>query len=464
MLDIGSLGVSSVFGKLCWTISLMLMMRALGPEHYGALMVLWSLVGILAPLTDAGFSQLLLREGARRPAWIAPILRCAVLSRLILGAVIVYILVLVTRCSVSPIATLGVGVLVLAVVAPLLDSFFLTATAVAQTEQRISQLSAWRVTGFASLPIMLFLALPSLPQVQASAGAYAFASFLTLSGFFLTRACNARQELDNAPAQPPPFSKLTMEALPFLFMGIAATAYGKIEVAVLGTVRGVEDAGFYHAAYQGILLVFSLSEIVFTAIFATLYRTGARPELLESRWRPICRMLCTISVLALPPLWWHAAEVMAFLGGAEFAEAAPLLRALLPMLALLPAAAALNFLLLLDQPRARATIDTACVLITALLVLLVARMPDAWWSALAASVAYAGACIAAATVTRECGLRLPWVLDFARASLIILPSLLLWLVPWPAWWIGAIAQVSIGAILLIIFRFIGPRDLHDLAH
>ncbi len=458
LLDLGSLGASNALGKLLWSVSLMLMMRTLGPDAYGSLVVIWSLAGLLAPVTDLGLSQLLLREGARDPDRVRSLLRRSLLARTLLGGMAVALLATAAMLDIGGFGKLGIGVVALAAAAPLLDGFFLTVTPLAQAERRVGLLAAWRVASFALLPLLLLGLYRVIPALPASALAFLFASAVGLSGFFLSRG---RSTL---PAgTPEPWRRTLTQSLPFLFMSLAALSYGRTEVVVIGLWGKTTDAAFYHAAYQVVLLVFSLSEVFFTAVFASLYRANAEPTALLRAWPPIARALSALAVLALPPLWWHAKDVMTLLGGADFSVAGPVLRALLPMVAILPLSAALNFLLLLNRPEHRAGIDSACVALTALLVALSALSGDVVLAALAASTTYIVACALGWFAVARLGLRLPWGADLARATVIAMPAALLMLPDWPVWWVGVGAYVGMATLLLYASGYLRLAHLRPLA-
>lgn len=459
LIDLGSLGASNALGKLLWSVSLVMMMRLLGPDDYGTVVVIWSIAGLLSPLTDLGLSQLLLREGARQPGLIRVLLCRSLLARAALGLLAIVLVVVVTRSGSGPLATIGVGVLALAAAAPLLDGVFLSATALAQSERRIGLLSVWRVTSFALVPLLLLGLYRILPGLPASALAFLLASAIGLIGFFVMRG-NASP----ATAVVAPNWRDTLAlARPFLFMSVAALSYGRAEVSVIGLHGSTTDAAFYHAAYQVVLLVFSLSEVVFTAVFARLYRANADIAMLARCWTPILRSLVMLCVLALPPLWLYADEVMMLLGGDDFASAGPVLRALLPMVAVLPLAASMNFLMLLDRPEQRARIDAVCVLVTVVILLFSASL-GAVWAATAASFCYGVASAVAWFSVARLGLPLPWAKDFAKAVTIVLPAACLLAFDWPSWWLGAAAFLVAALTLLYASRYLRPHDLHDLAN
>lgn len=458
LFDLGSLGASNALGKLLWSVSLMIMMRILGPDDYGTLVVIWSIAGLMAPLTDMGLSQLLLREGTRQPAIIPHLLRRSLLARATLGGVSIIAVTAIVESGVGPVVTIGAGLIALIAAAPFLDGAFLTMTALAQSERRIGLLSVWRIASFALLPLLLLALHGALPGLTASAIAYLLASAVGMIGFFAMRG---RMPPVAAPAAS--WRTTLAQARPFLFMSIAALSYGRAEVAAVGLFGTTVDAAFYHAGYQVILLVFSLSDVVFTAAFAGLYRANADRETLARCWPPLLRALLVMMVLSLPPLWWYADDVMTLLGGEDFAAAGPVLRALLPMVAMLPLAASLNFLMLLDRPDKRAAIDTACVLATVVLVLLLSASGSVVHAAMAASACYAVACAVAWFLVARLGLRLPWVKDAARAVLVALAASTLLMLDWPSWWLGAIAYVGVAAALLYAFRYLRLDDLRELA-
>lgn len=463
LLDLGSLGASNAIGKLLWAASLMLMMRALGPDRYGQLVVVWSVAGLVAPLTDLGLSHFLLREGAREESRAPQLLRLGLALRVLLGIVVVLIAIGMSHMASAPGAGLPVLVLALAAAAPLFDAAFLTATASAQINGKITLLAGWRLTGFVLLALSLLLLLPHLDALTTSAGVHAGASFVALSGYFVCERNRNRTAPLTGRATAAPIRHTLLQARPFLFMGVAAIAYGKVEVAVLGVAADEQSAGYYHAAYQVVLLTFSIPEVLFTATFATLYRAGACPEQLLHRWRPIRRVLCAMTAIVAPPLFLYAQEIMVVIGGTPFAQAGSVLRCLVPMIALLPAAAAFNFLLLLDRPHERALIDTGCILGTATVVLMLAPSFGVAAAAAGASLVYAAACIVALSRTGAAGIRLNWLADLLLALLVASPSVLLWLPSWPHWTIGAILQAAVAAGLLYLSGYVRLADLRTLA-
>ncbi len=456
--DLGSLGASNALGKLMWSVSLVMMMRVLGPDDYGALVVIWSIAGLLAPLTDLGLSQLLLREGTRQPAMISHLLRRSLMARATLGLASILIATWAIRSGSGPLSMISAAVIGLVAAAPLVDGFFLTLTALAQSERRIGLLSAWRVAGFALVPLLLLALYRVLPGLPASAIAFLLASAAGITGFLVMRG-----RAPAVPGPPPPdWGSMLVRARPFLFLSVAALSYGRAEVAVIGLLGSPADGAFYHAAYQVVLLVFSLSEVVFTAVFADLYRANADPATLARSWPPLRRALMVVVVVALPPLWVHAGQVMMLLGGEDFSAAGPVLQALLPMVAMLPLAAAMNFLMLLNHPETRAAVDTGCVLTTVALVFLVTPPGGAVYAAVAASTCYAAACAWAWWRVAALGLRLRWVKDAAYAVLITLPAALALAWDWPYWWMGAVAFVGAALALLYAFRYLRLDDLREL--
>lgn len=459
VLSVGSLGAANIIGKLCWVLSLMLMMRALGPEEYGLLAAIWSLFGFIAPLTDLGLSQLLVRDGARDPSLRAYLLRGAVACRLVIGGVAVAGMLLLSAWLDGPFSHAGWLILFVAALPPLFDGAFQTATAVAQLESRLVLLSACRVFGFALLPLMLLYSLFTYDNGVAAAGSYAAASLIALLGFFvLRRNPEASTPLDS----PLAFRRLARQALPFMFVSTAALAYGKLEVVAVGMIEGTAASAYYHLAYQVVLLAFSLPEVFFLAILANLYRVRGDVPRIERKWGPICDLMCAYCSIVLPGLVWHAADIVAFLGGEGFRGSAPVLWALLPMVALLPASTSMHFLMVLDQPARRAWIDLACVAITVPMVAMMTALGGVVPAAAVASAIYGAAVWVAWRVVAGMGLRLQWLRPMGLGILTVSPSFVCWALPWPTWWFGAVVQAMIASLLLIGTGFIGKRHVISL--
>ena len=456
LLDLGSLGAANVLGKLLWAISLAMAMRLLGAQAYGELVVIWSVAALLAPQTDLGFSQLLLREGAREREFIPPLLRRALLARAVLGIAVVA--ALAVGAGTTSFTALPPLIVALAAAGPLVDAVFLTATPLAQAEGRLRLYCFWRVASFALMPLLLLAAWTLGAGVAGVAGGWVAASVFGLAGFFIGRG----RPPGLMPARSLPWRPTLARSLPFLLMGTVALSYGKLEVVVLGTVADPSQAALYHAAYQVLLLVFSASDIFFAALFAGLYRAHAAPDRLGLVWPQISRVLAALAALAFPVLWWHGESLMRLIGGEDFALAGSVLRGLLPMILLLPLGAALNFLTLLDRPGWRAALDFACVLATAMAALFFAARLQASGLAWIASSIYGLTCLLAWMAARSLGLRLPWMRDTALALLSVSLALPVFWLAWP-WWSTALLFASAGIGLLVLFGRLGLQDLGRLA-
>lgn len=460
LLDVGSLGASNLAGKLLWALSLAIAMRALGADNYGYLVVIWSIAGVLAPLTDLGLSALLLRDGARYDEKIGSLVVAATITRLVLGVTVV--------ASLAAVAVLGgfngipICTVVLAALGPLVDAGFLTATALAQVKHRLRLLAAWRIASMATLPLLL-LSMGRGLGTSGVAGSWILASAIGLAGFLATESITgARGRTDRARLSFIDVRKMLCAGSPFLLVGLAAISYGKVEVGVLGLFIGTEQGGLYHAAYQVILLVFSIGEIIFAALNAHLFRAHASVDVLAEKWPPIARILCVIAVIFFPLLWVNAAPLMQFVGGVDFAAAGPVLRGLSLMVLALPVAAALNFLVLLDRPMLRATLDAVCVIVIAVFAIPAAiYFGGAVGVAWCASIAYVVICFLALWKVRRLGLRMPWVSDFCKASVTSLVALgLLWT---PMHWLlTSMAYAATVLTLLFAFRFLKPEDFSKL--
>lgn len=458
--DTGSLGASNLAGKLLWALSLSIAMRVLGPNEYGRLVVIWSIAGILVPLTDFGLSALLLRDGARRSEMIAPLAIAATVTRFVLGLII--IILLVTTMALGGFDNGPPTTIALAALGPLVDAGFLTATALAQVKHRVRALAVWRIIGMATLPLLLLCAGQTLDTVGI-ASSWVIASAIGLAGFLATLyASRSDKEIAKTANWTVDVRQLLRAGLPFLLVGMASISYGKAEVAILGTLTGSEQGGLYHAAYQVILLVFSIGEILFAALNANLFRANANASLLAQKWPTIARILCTVAVVFAPILWMHSTPLMQLIGGREFHNAGPVLRALVPMILALPIAAALNFLVLLDRPLLRASLDAVCVVATAIAAALttpfaIGAVGVAW----IASVIYAGTCFIALWRAHRLGLRMPWVSDFGKAALAGLAAIgLLWI---PVHWLLTSAAYALTVlILLFVSRFLALADFGKL--
>ncbi len=223
-------------------------------------------------------------------------------------------------------------------------------------------------------------------------------------------------------------------------------------MALLGAGGRTAAAGVYHITYQLILVVYSVSGIYFTVVYPRLYRHLGDTRAVAEDFQDTARWLSLLAWAATPPLLLFAAPILRLIGGDALAGSANLLQILATMILLVPASAALNFLLPMDRLRTRLLCDIVGIAITAAGAALAALWNDVAFAAVMAVVGYAVAvALAHVFFSRQIiGLTAATIREFlssgVRAGAAVL--LVAWL-PLP-WWLGCATYLAVYALLLIL--------------
>src|SRR5437764_10046311 len=78
---------AKVIARLIALVTVLYMIRKLGPAHYGSFAVLVNLTAIVSVVLDLGFNVLFVREGAREHSQIQRYLRNVMTMRLVMSAI-----------------------------------------------------------------------------------------------------------------------------------------------------------------------------------------------------------------------------------------------------------------------------------------------------------------------------------------------------------------------------------------
>ena len=457
LISLSALGISNVFGKLLWAASLAIAMRYLEPQAYGVLVTLWSAAGMLAAGTDLGIGQLLLREGVRQPAAAPALLRHAFLLKSVVSAATV---AFVCMLSLYGALDFGIGVIPLAIVfsAPLLDHFFTLATVLAQIRHRLPVLALWRVVTFACIFLGILAAVRHDTGMTGISLAWSAATLAGLCGL----GWHLRERSRRASSNVPGLSGTHRLALPFLAINLLALAYGRLDVLVLGTLGSPEFAGHYHAAYQVILLVYFVPELLFTVAYPALYQCHGNVAALSSAWRVITRWQAALALALAPVLLVFGTDIMALIGGKNFLAAGPILSVLALMVMTLPASSALHFLVLTDNAALRMRIETGIICSSSVAIAVFAFGRQPVMAAASAALLYSVGCLYAWCRLGGLGFRLPLLIVPWRVLAAAFAAFwLLWL-PLP-WWLCALFYMLCLTSAMFLLRFIDLRELDHLS-
>lgn len=252
-----------------------------------------------------------------------------------------------------------------------------------------------------------------------------------------------------------------VQGTPFLLTMVLALAYYRVDTVLLGFLGSNEEAGIYSAQYQIILILYSISAMVFTVVFPDLYRRAHDHAYMQQRFRRIARYLHLLAWLVAPWLFSYANDIMTALGGEPFAAHSVGLRVLSVMLFLFLAAIALNFLTALDRLKARIYCELAALVITIVGGVIAIPTYSISGMAMVANLAYAVSGAGALVVlVRDHRTDLgPVGSDFLRIGFAVAPVMVLfYFFGFPHWWQGVAVFLLLSLSSLTLLRFWDEED------
>lgn len=451
---------TNVVTKACWALILILLLRKLGATSFGVLATLWSGAAIAAGFTDLGTSQALLRAGSRDHASARRLAGHSLRVQAIVTAATI-VLLAVGFWAILPIGRFPPWqrdwVIVLGVAAPLIDRFQALFTVCSQIGGNYSIYSKVRSGYFICLLLLLAGVLWSEGGLLAVSAAY-FGLTVVFAALMGTGTWGLLPSATIA-AHTSPVKALLWQGLPFLLITTLTLAYGRIEVTILGLFGHTATAGSYHVMYQLVLLVYSIAGMFFTITYPRLYGHRGDPTALVDDFRDTVRWLSLLGWSTALPLWLFAQPILHLMGGTELATYAPLLKVLAAMVLLIPASAALNFLLPADMLRIRVGCDVVGIIVTAAIAAWAAIHNLPIWIAGGAVMGYAVAVALSHITLRGTlpGLTRILLAEFAGIGLRMLPgAILAWWAP-GNWWLKLTIFIITGAVLLLTHKSIVRR-------
>lgn len=452
--------LSNALTKLLWAGSLVLLMRHLGPEQYGLLAAVWAFSGVAAGMTDLGSSQALTRECSRNenslPAFFRSVMTIKLVCTLPAWVAVTVISAYWFPAGSAPMATM---LLVIAVAAatPFLDSFSGPMSAVTQVKHRMDIFSKWRSGYFLAVFVFFFWLSRNAAGVLQISGAYlavtgiALLLFLwQLRKYLATPECPAHAGI----------GIVLKHGAPFLLTSALALAYYRLDVTLLGALGSAQAAGIYSAQYQVILLMYSVSAIVFNVAFPDLYRNSHDHLYLTTQFRRISRYLNLLAWLTTPLFFLYAREIMLLLGGERFTQQHEGLRILSLFIPMYVFAVALNFLTSLDDLRARIRCETWGVALTGIGGLVAIPAFSVAGMATVAIFSYMVSGVYALRILqKKHGFHLrPVASDFVQMGLKASPAFLALLIPDLAWWLKSMLFGGLFFLSLTMLHFWDAQD------
>lgn len=444
-------------GVLLSVGSAALLFRHLGVVDGGRYVLVTSVATIAVGLTEAGLSTLGVRELAQRPASD----RTALLRNLLGLRLLLSCAGIVVACGYAAAIGYGdrlvVGV-ALAGIALLLQGTQTVLTVALQAELRLWAVTladlVRQVTGVLGIVVLVLVGAGLLPFLGALvvAGASGVAAAILL----LRGAAPLRPGFDTAF-----WRNLLALTLPFALASAIGTIYLRLGMVLIDRIADARETGLYALSFRIVEVAVQVPALAVGATLPILAR-AARDDADRLRYA-VQRTLetsMTLGAFAAAGLVSGAPAIVAVVGGAEYAEAAAVLRwhalALAASFAYQPYAFAL-----LSMGRTRAVLGTSLLALTVSAVATVTLASSLGAEGAAAAAALAECCLSlacAVLLPRHGGPRLSYafllrlliVSGAGLAPALVLPAV-------PAALVGALAFVAVAWILGLI-----PPELREV--
>ncbi len=124
-----------------------------------------------------------------------------------------------------------------------------------------------------------------------------------------------------------PLAKTLMkESLPLLFSGFAILIFMKIDLIMLGQMKGNTEVGIYSAAVRVSELWYFIPTAVVSSVAPKIYAAKKESEILYyKRMKQLLRLLAFISIAISIPMTFFSGNVIGIMFKSGFAEAGPIL-------------------------------------------------------------------------------------------------------------------------------------------
>lgn len=308
--------------------------RYLGPEQLGLLAFAQAVFGLAVPVTDLGLQPILIRDFSVRHDW-RETLATAVTRQTAMGAAVTAVAgaaVLWTRGISTDIVLLVVAVTPIPLLGVLSTTFRTYHEAVGRTRRIVTTALTATLTSAVSKVLLVVLGAP-LWTIGAAITLDALILFMGhLRGIPARRSLRSlRQRADREVAR-----RLLKESWPLLLAGVGVTIFMKVDVVMLGILRGDQEAGIYSAAARLSETWYFLPTAAMAALRPILSRLYADGE--HTAYTRVLRQFMVtaalVGYLLVGGTWLAADLIVSILYGPDFAASSAVLRvhvAVLPL-------------------------------------------------------------------------------------------------------------------------------------
>jgi len=268
---------AKVVARMVALVTVLYMVRWLGPPHYGSFSVLVNLTAITSVMLDLGFNVLFVREGARHHEQIQRYMR-NVMSLRLLMSVIGFLLL---AALVIPI---GLGALLLpGFVLMVLTSY---SSLLRNGLYAVQQLGYEAVAVVLESLILLALVVYGVRTRQGVAyfvWAYAI-QYAFSCVYFAVVLASKRIAMIGWRLEPALLREWFWKGLPFALTFVLTIIYFRIDQPLIDVFRGLKEAGLYGAAYKPIESLLFVPITFLSIVFPVLsvYHRDRPTELLDA--------------------------------------------------------------------------------------------------------------------------------------------------------------------------------------
>ncbi len=301
--------------------------RVLGPSGFGDLAYVLALLALLLPVAQFGISGLVAKALLERPAEETPILRAALWLRTF-GATLAIALGLIYWIAFeSPGARVAPAALLALLAAQLFNSYQVLEFWF-QARQRAAELVRWRIGALLAGALLKVAIALATRSVTAVAVAFAFEILLTSVAYRAAfRAATGHAPGLAVPAGPVlQWVRWLRARSPWLLAsGIAEILYLKVDILLLGQLRGAADTGIYAVAARLSEVWYTIPVVLAATLFPALWARRAEPARYQQALQSSLDLLVTIALAIALLTQWLAAPLVELLFGSAYAAAAPVL-------------------------------------------------------------------------------------------------------------------------------------------
>jgi O-antigen/teichoic acid export membrane protein len=297
--------------------------RYLGPEQFGLLNYAVAYVGLFLPFAMLGLDLIVVRDLAQDHAGARQILGTAFWLKLIAGtlayaAAVVLIVALKPDEHALHAFVVLVGAILVCQSFDVVDFWF-------QAHVRAKYTVIARNTSFlivSAVRLTLILIAAPVLAFAAAAGLEAFLSAVALIiAYKLTG-----EHLRNWRTTAGRICALVRVSWPMLFTSVAVTIYMRVDLVMLGEMRGDAEVGIYAAALRVSELWYIIPGAIVSSVAPAIAQAKKSNEVVYlDRLQKLHNVMAIAGYAVAIPITFLAGPIVAVLFGSEFARAAPTL-------------------------------------------------------------------------------------------------------------------------------------------